>query len=100
MSELHKEQQQRIDDIVKKHLNYIDEFYDVIPKKRTQGEHRKARQDMGLPAQKKVKKPKYGPGKCTHPGCDIIFEKNSGAQSRCSKHVKPFKYVPVAERKK
>ncbi len=55
MSELHKEQQQRIDDIVKKHFNYIDEFYDVESKKRTQKEHRKARQDMGLPAQKKRK---------------------------------------------
>lgn len=102
MSELHKEQQQRIDDIVKKHLDYIDEFYDVKSKKRTQNEHRKARQDIGFPAlkkKKKPKKPKYGPGKCIHPGCGVIFKKNSGIQKYCSEHRKSIKYVPVAKRK-
>jgi len=94
---LHKSQQQRLDNIVQKHLDYIDEVYDKgKPKKK---EPRKA-SDIGLPdkPKKKPKKPNYGLGRCVHPGCGIEFQKNSGVQTHCSKHRKPPKYIPVAER--
>ncbi len=97
---LNKGQQKRLDSIVQKHLDYIDNLYDT--KEKPKIDSRKARQDISLPEPKKKpkKKPNYGSGKCTHPGCGVEFEKNSGVQTNCSKHRKPPKYTPIDRRKK
>jgi hypothetical protein len=99
---LNKEQQKRLDSIVQKHFDYIDEFYDKKdpPPQKTQADHRKPRQDIFLPEEKKPKRSKYRPGICEKPGCGVTFEKKSGIQKHCEKHLKSAKYVPVAERDK
>lgn len=100
--ELSKSQQQRLDKITKKHLDYIDYFYDKDPPpKKTADNYRKPRQDIFLPEKKSKKKPRYKPGICEEPGCGVTFEKESGVQRHCKKHLKfPNKYVPVAKRDK
>ena len=67
-----------VDRIMQKYDNYLDTFYDDSEPVKKEKPAPKVR--------KKSKKPKYGPGKCIHPGCGKGFEKKSGVQVYCPEH--------------